>query len=48
MNDVLSLDFMAEIIVTPYNFVNLTSRTWIVLPYLGDVTEHENILKFLL
>lgn len=37
-------DFMAEIIVTPYNFVNLTSRTWIS-PYLGEVTEHENILK---
>ncbi|WP_419784155.1 LPS-assembly protein LptD [Maridesulfovibrio sp.] len=38
-------DFMAEIILSPYNFVNLTSRTW-VSPYLGDVTEHENILKF--
>lgn len=37
-------DFMAEFIVTPYDYVNLSSRTWIS-PYLGDVTEHENILK---
>ncbi|WP_304081590.1 LPS-assembly protein LptD [Maridesulfovibrio ferrireducens] len=37
-------DVMGEIILTPYNYVNLTSRTW-VSPYLGDVTEHENILK---
>ncbi len=37
-------DFMAEFIVTPHDYVKLTSRTW-VSPYLGDVTEHENILK---
>ncbi|CCO23617.1 Organic solvent tolerance protein [Maridesulfovibrio hydrothermalis AM13 = DSM 14728] len=37
-------DFMAEFIVTPHDYVELSSRTW-VSPYLGDVTEHENILK---
>ena len=38
-------DLMGEIILTPYNYVSLTSKTYLS-PYLGDITEHENILKF--
>lgn len=38
-------DFMGEVLLTPYDYVSLSSRTWIS-PYMGDVTEHENILKF--
>ncbi len=37
-------DVMGEIILTPYDYVNLTSRTWLS-PYMGDITEHENVLR---
>ncbi|WP_432738035.1 LPS-assembly protein LptD [Maridesulfovibrio sp. FT414] len=38
-------DFMGEVLITPIDYVALESRTW-VSPYMGEVTEHENILKF--
>ena len=37
-------DVMGEVILTPYDYVNLTSRTWLS-PYMGDITEHENVLR---
>lgn len=37
-------DTMAEVLLTPLDWASLSSRTWFS-PYLGDITEHENVLK---